>query len=378
MKSVDDRLNHLPLFREYPLLRDHLPHVSLATLPTPVEKLEAIGQEIGLNNLYIKRDDLSGTIYGGNKVRILEFLLGNIIHHSDTKEIITIGFAGSNHALATALYANQLGMRCTSMLMQQANAHYVRRNLLASHYFNANLRFYKNPPMLALGVLGLLLKSKLRQGTFPKLIPAGGTCPLGIMGCVNAALELKDQINAGLLPEPDLIYVTLGSMGTAAGLIVGIKAAGLKTRVVAVRVIEEKMAHPGRMLRYCKQTAAQLHKFDPTFPPLAITAADLIIRNEYMGAGYAQFTAQAVRAADFMREKTGITMNGTYTAKTFSALLDDANNNRLIGKSILFWNTYNSRSLSGFTDNVDYQQLPPAFHRYFETDVQPLDNGNDR
>ena len=215
----------LPLFRDYPRLQARLPHVSLGTLPTPVESLD-VGGDGGARGLFIKRDDLSGTTYGGNKVRKLEFLFGRILG-TGAKEVITIGFAGSNHAVATAIYAKQLGLRCTSLLMPQRNAHYVRRNLLASVHYEARLCGYRNLPLLSAGLVGALCRGKMAHGAFPRVIPAGGSCPAGIIGYVNAAMELRDQIVAGELPEPDVIYVPLGSMGTSAGLAIGLKAAGL-------------------------------------------------------------------------------------------------------------------------------------------------------
>jgi D-cysteine desulfhydrase len=367
-----NKQNKIPLFRDYPRLEERLPYVSLSTLPTPVEKVKQIAHGIGENNLFIKRDDLSGIVYGGNKVRKLEFLLGKILR-TNAKEVITFGFAGSNHALATAIYANQLGLKSTSMLMPQVNAHYVRRNLLASHHYTARLSYYRNLPFLSLGIIGQLFRSRMQYGAFPGFIPAGGSCPLGIIGYVNAALELKDQISAGELPEPDLIYVPLGSMGTSVGLILGLKAAGLKTRVIPVRVIEEKMASPKRMMMLIRKTRSLLCRLDPTFPSINLSEEDLLIRNDCLGEGYACFTEKAVRAANLMKRETGIILNGTYSAKAFSALLDDSDRKLLNGKTVLFWNTYNSRNLSEITTGVDYHQLPEAFHRYFDKDVQSLD-----
>lgn len=368
----------LPLFRAYPQLAEQLPHVSLGSFPTPVEKLSEVGDEIGLDRLYIKRDDLSGSLYGGNKVRKLEFLLAEALR-ADSREVITFGFAGSNHALATAIYARQLGLACTSMLMPQVNAHYVRRNLLAGHHFNADLRHYDNSLFLILGYFRKLLHGRLKHGVFPRCIPAGGTCPLGVLGYVNALLELKGQILAGELPEPDRIYVPLGSMGTAVGLMIGIKIAGLKSRVVAVRVIEEKMIHVRKMLRLLRETVVFLRKLDATFPDIKFTEEDVLIRDNCLGEGYALFTEKAVKAAGLMHIKGKIILNGTYSAKAFSAVIEDAEARTLTGETILFWNTYNSRDISSIATGVDYHQLPGGFHRYFEADVQPLDrDGFDR
>ena len=133
----------IPLFEHYHLLAHKLPYVSLGEFPTPVQKLNQLGRQLGLDNLFIKRDDLSGKVYGGNKIRKLEFLLGDALRIG-AKEVLTFGSAGSNHALATAIYARQLGLKSISMLVPQPNAHYVRRNLLMSYHCGAELHLYSN------------------------------------------------------------------------------------------------------------------------------------------------------------------------------------------------------------------------------------------
>jgi len=376
--GLRENAGNIPLFKAYPRLREQLPYVSLGQFPTPVEKLQQVGDEIGLASLYIKRDDLSGRTYGGNKVRKLEFLLGDALR-ANAKEVVTFGFAGSNHSLATTIYAGQLGLGTTAMLLPQANAHYVRRNLLASRSNNADLRHYENTFLLTCGFFWKCLESLMKRGALPRIIPAGGTCPLGVIGYLNALLELKEQIIAGELPEPDRIYVPFGSMGTTAGLMLGLKASGLRCQLVAVRVIEEPMSNARKIARLLRDTVAFLRKRDPTFPNLAFSENEMVIRNDCLGEGYARFTEKAVKAADLMKRKGGIILNGTYSAKAFSALVDDANRRVLKGKTILFWNTYNSRNLSAIASSVDYHQLPLGFHSYFEKDVQPLDQaGPDR
>lgn len=374
---MEDQEN-LPLFREFPMLGKKLSYVPLATLPTPVERLIKAGARIDLPNLYIKRDDLSGKHYGSNKVRKLEFLLGEAIQQK-SKEVVTFGFAGSNHALATAIYANQLGLQCTSLLLPQVNAHYVRKNLLASHFYKSRLRSCKNLPHLFLMIFGKYLFDKIKGRKSPMLIPAGGSCPTGVIGYVNAAFELKEQVSAGDIPEPDRIYVPLGSMGTSVGLMIGLKAAGLKSQVIPVRVIEEKMASVKKMMQLAGKTGSLLCKLDPSFPAINFTKNDFIVRNNCLGPGYARFTEKAVGAADLMRKEAGIILNGTYSAKAFSAILDDADKRILQDKIVLFWNTYNSRDLSAATAGLDYRSLPKEFHRYFEEEVQQLDSaGFDR
>ena len=123
------------IFKYYPKLEANLRYISLGEFPTPIKKLPTLGKELGINNLYLKQDNLSGKSYGGNKVRKLEFILGDILC-AGKKEILTFGAAGSNHALATAVYAQRLGLKCISILLPQPITSYTRRNLLMSEVTN--------------------------------------------------------------------------------------------------------------------------------------------------------------------------------------------------------------------------------------------------
>jgi 1-aminocyclopropane-1-carboxylate deaminase/D-cysteine desulfhydrase-like pyridoxal-dependent ACC family enzyme len=362
----------LPLFKHYPELEKRLAHLALGRFPTPVERLPDWGGAAAPASLHIKRDDLSGTVYGGNKVRKLEFLLAAALR-AGAADVITLGFAGSNHALATALYARQVGLRCEAMLLPQVNARYVRRNLLASHHCGAELHACPNALWLGLKIVFRLLRGRLKDGRFPRFIPGGGSCPLGVIGYVNAGFELREQVLAGALPEPDLVHVAMGSMGTTAGLMLGLRAAGLKSRVVPVRVIERRLASPRGLLRLLRRTGELLRALDPTFPRLEFARADVASRDDCLGAGYARFTANGVQAAERMRREAGIVLNGTYTAKAFAAVLDDIDRQALRGQAVLFWNTYNSIDLADMTAGVDYHDLPRGLQRYFEEEVQPLD-----
>ena len=363
---------NIPLFEHYPLLGDRLPYISLGEFPTPVERLNRLGQDIGVEHLYMKRDDLSGKVYGGNKVRKLEFLLGRA-KRDRAKGVLTFGYAGSNHALATAIYGQQLGLKTISMLLPQPNAHYVRRNLLMGYHCGAELHQYRNKVLLIMGTVCQLACKKLRYHYFPQIIAHGGSSPLGVIGFVNAALELKQQVTEGEIPEPDLIYVALGSMGTAVGLMLGLKVANLKSRVISVRVIDEGFANVGKMVKLFHKTNTFLHSLAPTFPKFDLRAGDIDIRHEFFGEQYGLFTEEGMAAVARMKETEGLKLDGTYTGKALAALIDDAGKQALRDKRVLFWNTYNSRDFSDIIANIDYHQLPTCFHRYFEEEVQPLD-----
>jgi 1-aminocyclopropane-1-carboxylate deaminase/D-cysteine desulfhydrase-like pyridoxal-dependent ACC family enzyme len=186
-------------------------------------------------------------------------------------------------------------------------------------------------------------------------------------------LELKEQILAGSIPEPDRVYVALGTMGTAVGLMLGLNAAGLKTRVTAVRIAESGLLTVKRAIRLLHRSNSLLWSLDSSFPNCTCTEADIEIRDEFMGLGYARFTEQGMDAVRQMKELEGIELEGTYTGKTLAALIDDARKGAIGSETILFWNTSNARKLSALIASVDYHQLPRPLHRYFEVEVQPLD-----
>jgi 1-aminocyclopropane-1-carboxylate deaminase/D-cysteine desulfhydrase-like pyridoxal-dependent ACC family enzyme len=362
----------IPMFEQYPLLKERIPYVQLGGFPTPIRHLKHLGKEFGTDYLYLKDDGLSSAIYGGNKVRKLEFLLGDSLR-KEVKEVLTFGFAGSNHALATAVYAQKLGLKSISILLAQPNAQYVRRNLLFNHVCGAEIHHFKHEMAAYIPTTIIFLRKKMKQGKFPYIIGPGGSSPLGAIGYVNAGFELKEQVASGLMPEPDKIFIPLGTMGTAVGLTIGLKAARLKTRVIPVRVADVKYANKEKFVKLFEKTVALILSLDSSFPRVEITADEVDIRHDFFGGQYARFTEQGMAAIDLAEKSEGIRLEGTYTGKAMAALIDHLRSHGTRNEVILFWNTYNARNFSDAIKRIDYHQLPRSVHRYFEKDVQPLD-----
>lgn len=349
----------LPLFKRYPGLAKALPHVSLGSFPTPLEHVEALGAAIGIPELYVKRDDLSGEKYGGNKVRKLEFDLGEAKReHRST--ILTFGGVGSNQAVATAIYAGELGMKTIVMLLPQPPNDLVRHNLLAAHRFGADLRYFQSSAEVKKGV------EKLSRGLGadeqPYVIGAGDSSVLANAGFVNAAFELKDQVDAGVMPEPDYLYVAMGSMGSAVGLSLGLKAAGMKTQVIAVQASSSSASGEAMMIKMFKASDDYLRSLDDSFPELTLTRQEAVILHGYLGGGYAQPTPKGLVAAKVFTAHTGVELDSTYTGKAFAAVIDDARR-KMKGKVVLFWDTYNSRKID--LGEARYEELPAPLHGYF-------------
>lgn len=354
----------LPLFEQFPELTTKIPHVPLAHLPTPIHACDQL-KEILHHPIFIKRDDLTGygNCYGGNKVRKLEFLLGDALHQG-ARTIITYGSAGTNHGLATACYSSQLGLGCILMLKHQPNSSVVRQNLLLDSYFNAEFNVFKNDEERDAALEVLLDHDKSAY-----FIPTGGSTPLGAIGYVNAACELQDQIQQGVLPEPDVIYLPIGSCGTTAGLLLGFTIARIKSKIIAVAVEPEETC--GAFLEKTKtlffQTNALLHSLSGKIPIYEFPYEQLCTNKEFCGNEYGGWMQDVDDAKMVMKTAQGIQLEGTYSAKAFAALFKDIGDNCYKNsETVLLWNTYCGLDFAEILSQVSHKKLPIELHSYFE------------
>jgi D-cysteine desulfhydrase len=339
--------------------RDELP---LTALPTPVRALRDLGRAVGIERLYVKRDDQSGRLYGGNKPRKLEFLLGVALRR-ERRVVLTFGGLGSNHALATTIAAHAAGLRAILVLIPQPMTEHVRGALLLDHAHGAELHYAPTVPRAAAAAVRLLAREALR-GTPPAVIPAGGTSAAGTIGYVNAALELAEQVRAGELPEPDAIFVPLGTGGTAAGLLLGLALSGMRSRVVGVLVTDILPPTAARLVRLARASLRALRRLAPEIPPVTPSAAELTIVTGHLGRCYGAPTPAGEAAARLIEEREGIRLETTYTAKCLAALLEAARQPPYRGQTLLFWNTYSSIDpAAGLGALPEPRDLPPTFQR---------------
>lgn len=314
---------------------DNIASVSLAKLPTPVNRLPD-----NSSNLWVKRDDKTASLYGGNKVRKLELILADARRQGKSK-LTTFGAIGTNHGVATACYCQQQSIDCTVLLFDQPVTGLVRDNLALMHGFGASLE-YK----------GSLLKTALTfyaRQTFNRdsyYLTAGGSNVYGCIAYVLAALELCEQIDAGELPAPDTIVCPLGSGSTLAGLSLGCALAGMKTKVIGVRVAPQRLGPipvctEGEVRALIENTQQLLLKLCYGYSKIDSVAVNIL--HEYFGAGYGHASSEGEDAKAVFSE-WGISVEATYTAKTAAAVLDLLERNPT--KNILYWHTYSSADMS--------------------------------
>ena len=355
----------IALYRHFPGLRNSLPRLSLGTLPTPVISLDGLGMRLGKRMLFCKRDDISGDCYGGNKIRKLEFLLAEAKKRGAVR-VITSGAAGSNHALATALYSSRSGFRVTLMLFKQEKGPGIGRNLLADFATGAEM-YHDDNYTDHLHHLEIIAGHYTDvEGIAPCVIPPGGSSPLGTVGFVNAALELKEQIDRGDLPEPAVVYVAFGTMGTAAGLLLGIRAAGMNCKVIGVRVVPSVVADEQKFRRLFVKTNALLHSLDSNFPVCSYNKHHFAIENSFFGEGYGIPTKTGLSAIELFEATEKIDLDPVYTGKCAAAFCAGAAVDSMKDRPFLYWHTKSSRFPELNNSEHDHRRLPQCFHRYFE------------
>jgi D-cysteine desulfhydrase len=313
----------IPLVRRFPGV-GALPRVVLGESPTPVVAAHAVAPR-----LWMKRDDLCAAPLGGNKARALEFLLGNV---KAGDALVTVGSAGSTHALAVAVYARRLGARTfVSRWRQEMNATAVAVAERIGEMAEAPV--FRNP--LAAYAWAL---SKAAGGA--RWIPAGGSSPLGILGHVNAGLELVDQIDAGLLPEPRFVVAPLGTGGTIAGLALAFSIAARPITVVGARVVPRVVARATRVRRLAAATARLIERLDGA-PVPRVRAASIVVAHETFGGAYGRETEAGRVAAERMRAAMGVRLDQTYSAKALARAIELGAN-----EPTLFWLTFDARAVT--------------------------------
>ncbi len=314
------------LFDRYPNLATAIPHVDLGVTETPVERWDVSGA-----SLLIKRDDLTARTLGGNKVRALEFLLADL-ERSD--RVLTVGAEGSTHALATALYAEQLGKPCDVITWpQEHNA--VSRDTAERLGSVAQVTTSRSP-------VDAYLRAGLRRLRGRSLwVPAGGSSAHGALGHVSAALELVAQLRRDTL-TPKQIVLPLGSGGSAAGLVVGLSLAELSLGVLGVRVVPRIVGNRGHVLRLARKTHSLIARHAGESIP-ALNTKPLDIHHDALGGAYGRETQSGTRAARLLANAGGPRLDATYSAKAFDVARARAEHEP--DTDILFWLTFDSRWL---------------------------------
>lgn len=349
------------LGERFPGIGNALETVGLMLAPTSLSS-HAITHAGRQRLVYVKHDESSGRLYGGNKVRKLDYLLARA-RQRGARAVATFGAVGSHHALATALYAEALGFEPICFLGHQPSIDHVRDALGAHVAIGTRIVRYGGDRAKRVRTLRQHLH---RDKTW--VIPAGGSSWLGAVGFVDAGLELANQLAESGEAPPARIYVANGTMGTAAGLALGLALGDVDTEVHAVRVTDEAFASRERTFRLMVRIATLLNGIDDRFPADLPRRARIRHRGAFVGDGYTRPTTASEAAIDAARDALGLTLETTYTAKASAALFADTASRAAGDAPLMFWNTYNARPLPTHESlTLEDTGLPADFARYFDS-----------
>ncbi len=302
-----------------------IPRVRIANLPTPVESLPRLSASLGGPHLWVKRDDLTGLAFGGNKTRKLEFVLAEV-QANGARTLITVGASQSNHCRQTAALAARAGLDCILVLSGDPSMS-TSGNLFLDRLFNAEIVWTSLEERSE--VLQRTFDTAWSDGRRPYLIPLGASNAIGALAYVYAFDELMRQPI-----KPDWIVHASSSGGTQAGLILGALRSGWPGKILGISVDE-----PAEILR---KTVAALagEASDRLGEKILFKAEDVLVNDDYLGDGYGVMGASEKAAIQLFARKEGLLLDPVYTGRAAAGLID------LIDKgffnpeeTVLFWHT---------------------------------------
>ena len=309
-----------------------LPRTALATLPTPLVAAPRLSEAAGVE-VWIKRDDLTGLLLGGNKARKLEFLCGEALARgADT--LVTGGGAGSNHVQLTAAAAARLGLGCVAVCYGDAPGS-EPLGLRLARRLGAGVVFTGSPERSSVDTRLEEVAAKLTaDGRAPYVIPRGGASAVGAVGYAVAAVELAGQLAAAGLPRATLLLST-GSCGTQAGLVAGaaLGPGGPGSPAAAVRPLDIVGVPVSRPPEECAERVARLATgcAERLGSDMVFTGADVKLLGGYLGPGYGKASAEGDEAALVAARTEGLVLDPVFTAKAMAALLAEARRGSLAG-----------------------------------------------
>ncbi len=302
-----------------------IPRIIFAHLPTPIEPLPRLSARLGGPTLLVKRDDLTGLAFGGNKTRKLEFLLAEAQSHG-ARTVITAGAVQSNHCRQTAAACARLGFDCILVLSGEMPAQ-ATGNLMLDYLFKAGLVWTTFEERDA--TLQRTFQDAWAAGKRPYLIPYGGSNATGASAFAYAVKELIDQ---GC--QPDWIVFASSSSGTQAGLVAGAKLFGFEGKLLGISVDETEADLTYKVAELAGNTADLLGE------KLAFKPADIHVSAEYLGGGYGVMGEGETEAIGLFARQEGLLLDPVYTGRAAAGMIDLIHKRFFKrGETVLFWHT---------------------------------------
>ena len=334
----------------------HLPQVELGHYPTPIESLARLSSKFPGYQIRVKRDDCTGLGFGGNKVRQVEFYLGDALSRGyDT--VLSTGAIQSNCMRTIAAATSKLGMDCHIQLENRvsnsATEYQNSGNKLLTGLFGAHIYYYpegedeEGADQALVDIAGKLEE----QGRKPYIIPLRVVKePKGALGYMVAAKEMLDQFGE-LNWKPDLVVVGSGSGLTHAGLLMGLRLLGCDIPVLGACVRRDAQAQSIRIKAHCENLANMLD-----IQPL-VTDQDVWADDSALAPGYGQISEGLKDTIRLTATTEGLLLDPVYSGKAMRCMFNLIENNDLTDyRNLLFIHTGGTPAV--FAYRTDLQNLP--------------------
>jgi 1-aminocyclopropane-1-carboxylate deaminase/D-cysteine desulfhydrase-like pyridoxal-dependent ACC family enzyme len=322
-----------------------LPRVELAHLPTPLEEAPRFADRVGAVRVFLKRDDCTGLLLGGNKARHNEFILGDALHRGCDLVVWGAGVQ-SNNCRQTAAACAKLGLECRLYLSTGGWPTAVQGNLLLDYLVGAKVEFVDaaiGPPLDAL--LTEKAAAARAEGRNPFVWDRERLMPLAAVSYTLALAELVDDLAAFGL-KADVVYVSSAS-ATGAGVALGRAVLGLNA---AVRIVAP-MSWPWDTRADIAATANRAARLLGL--PHELGAADVDCTDDYIGPAYGVPSPGGQAALRLLACSEGVLLDPVYSAKAMAALIDDASTGRLApGSVVVFIHTGGQPAIFAYPEAV--------------------------
>lgn len=309
--------------------------LTLANLPTKIEKLERLSEEFG-TNLYIKRDDHTGSEISGNKVRKLEYLAKDA-QDNGYNLLITCGGIQSNHCRATVAVATKLGMK-SAVLLRISEQPPVVGNYFLDKLMGADVKFCTRPEYSnSRGeIMEAMAEEYRKQGYKPYVIPEGASNELGTLGYYNCMNEIVAQEKEMGITF-DTVVVATGSGGTAAGLYLANELHGYGKRVVSMAVCDD-VEYFTNIIDNISNGALE---YLPEYKGATLKRENIEVIDKYVGLGYAISRPEELEFIKHVAQKEAVILDPVYTGKAMYGVYNELKEGgALVGsKNILFIHT---------------------------------------
>jgi D-cysteine desulfhydrase len=287
------------------------PRLKLARLPTPLVPLDRLAKNGG-PRIWLKRDDTTDTTASGNKLRKLEFSVGQALAEG-ANVLITCGGVQSNHCRATAVVASQMGLACHLILRGRPDSP-SDGNLLLDRLLGAEIRFVTAAEWADIDAIVADLEAELRaQGQHPFFIPTGASDEIGLWGYITACEELAGDFARHNI-RPGYVISAAGSGGTLGGLILGRHIHNLDTRMVAFNVCDDEAY-------FVNKIRGDMTKWQARYDHLIDDALPIEVIDGYVGPGYGKADEHVFDTIRMLARTEGVIFDPVYTGKAFDALL---------------------------------------------------------